>query len=165
MRLRPYIHAKDYQYVEKWTNNERIHSLWCANLIPYPMTEKNLQDILAKDSEKWGSSPYVVTEDSGTPIGFFAYSVNTSDNSGFLKFILLDDKLRGKGYGTQMLTLVLKYAFEITGVSSVQLNVFDINTNAKRCYSNVGFKQNNIVRNSFTYKKEFWGRCHMVISK
>lgn len=164
MRLRPYIHTKDYRYIEKWVNDEKVHALWCANLIPYPMTEESLQDMLEKDEKNWGGSAYIVTENSGKPIGFFVYSINVSDNSGFLKFVILDNELRGKGYGTKMLELFLKYAFDITGVLSVQLNVFDNNKNAKKCYLNVGFIEDNNIQNAFTYNEECWDRCHMIIS-
>lgn len=165
MRLRPYIHSKDYEYIKKWINDERVHALWCANLISYPMTEEKLLNILEIDATDWSGSSYVATDDNGKPIGFFAYSVNTFNNSGFLKFVILDNELRGKGYGTQLLKLVLRYAFDITGVSSVQLNVFDSNNIAKKCYINVGFSEDNFVPNAFTYKDETWGRCHMVASK
>lgn len=165
MRLRPYIHTKDYKYIGKWINDERVHALWCANLISYPMTEESLQGILDKDAEEWGGSAYVATEDSGIPIGFFVYSVNTSDNSGFLKFVILDKELRGKGYGIRMLELALKYAFDITKVSSVQLNVFDCNSSARKCYLNAGFREDNVIENAFRYKDECWGRCHMVALK
>lgn len=165
MRLRPYIHARDYDCIKEWANDEKVFSLWCADLIPRPMTEAGFRDFLDKEAEERGGSAYVATEDNGNPIGFFVYSVNTSDNSGFLKFVLLDNKMRGNGYGTQMLKLLLKYAFEITGVSFVQLNVFDINDNAKKCYANVGFVEDNIEAGVFEYKNERWGRCHMVVSR
>ena len=129
------------------------------------MTQKKLQDVLEKDAQDWDGCAYVATEDDGILVGFFAFAVNVSNNSDFLKFVIVDNKLRGKGYGTQMIKLTLKYAFDITGVSSVQLNVFDTNDRAKKCYLNAGFVEDNIVENAFTYKDESWGRCHMVITK
>lgn len=50
MRLRPYINSKDYIEIEKWVGDERIHALWCANLISYPLTEKDLNDCLKKNA-------------------------------------------------------------------------------------------------------------------
>ena len=38
-----------------------------------------------------------------------------------------------------MLKLALQYAFDITGVELVQLNVFDENVVAKHCYEKIGF--------------------------
>lgn len=165
MRLRPYIPSKDYEYIQNWVTDARVHALWCANLIPYPMTANKLQDILEKDAQDWGGCAYVATDDDGIPVGFFVLAVNVSSNSGFLKFVIVDNKLRGKGYGTQMIKLMLEYAFDVTGVSSVQLNVFDTNDRAKKCYSNAGFIEDSIEVNAFTYKDESWGRCHMVITK
>ena len=90
------------------------------------------------------------------------YSINNVNNSGFLKFVVLDSDLRGKGLGTQMVALILKYAFDITSVSVVRLNVFDVNISARKCYSNAGFIEEIMVKDAFAYENEQWGRCHMV---
>lgn len=165
MRLRPYIPLKDYEYIQNWISDERVHALWCANLIPYPMTSEELQSVLDKDALDWGGCVYVATEDDGKLIGFFVLAVNVVNNTGFLKFVIIDNELRGKGYGTQMIKLLLRYAFDIAGVSSVQLNVFDANMNAKKCYLKAGFTEDGFSANAFTFKNESWGRCHMVVSK
>lgn len=135
MRLRPYIHSKDYDYIQNWITDERLHALWCANLIPYPMTGEKLQSVLEKDASDWAGCAYVATADDGALLGFFVLSVNVRNNSGFLKFVIVNNEFRGKGYGAQMIQLIQKYAFEIAGVSSIQLNVFDINTSARKCYA------------------------------
>ena len=165
MRIRPYIEGKDYKYIEKWIDNEKTHALWCANLMPFPMTRRNLHDLLEKSAIEWTGSAYVATEDNGEIIGFFCYSINVDSNTGFLNFIIVDKEKRGKGYGQKMLRLALRYAFDITGVELVQLNVFDENVSAKNCYRKVGFIEDDIARNVFAYKSELWSRCHMIITK
>lgn len=165
MRIRPYIESKDYEYLEKWIDNERIHALWCANLIPYPITKESFRSVLEKNAVDWTGSAYVATENSGEIMGFFCYSVNTDDNSGFLMFVIMDSKVRGKGRGKEMLRLALQYAFDITGVDSVQINVFDENVAAKRCYEKVGFVERHVEKNVFPYKNELWSRCNMVVYK
>lgn len=165
MRIRPYIESKDYQYLEKWIDNEKSHALWCANVIPYPVTKENFHNFLAKNAMEREESAYVATEDDGKLIGFFCYSINIQDNAGFLKFVIIDNKLRGNGCGQEMLSLALQYAFRITGVNSVELNVFDENIAAKQCYKKIGFTERNITKNAFTYKDELWDRCNMVIVK
>ena len=74
-------------------------------------------------------------------------------------------KYRGKGYGREMILLAVKYAFEITNVQSVQLNVFPENERAKKCYESVGFTERKTDLNAFAYKDESWGRCNMVIRR
>lgn len=165
MRIRPYIPDKDYEYISKWIDNERTHALWCANLLPYPMTKKSFHDLLDRNAADWTDSAYIATENNGQPAGFFCYSVNTEDNTGFLKFIIVDKAKRGKGYGKEMLKLALQYAFQITGATAVQLNVFSENPLAKQCYEKIGFAERRIEKNIFAYKDEQWSRCNMIIHK
>ncbi len=165
MRIRPYIESKDYEYIEKWIDNEKLHALWCANLIPYPITKESLHNFLEKSAIDWTDSAYVATESNGKIIGFFCYSINMDDNTGFLKFIIVDRKKRGTGCGKEMLQLALKYAFDITGVNLVQLNVFEENIAAKRCYKKIGFIEESTSNGVFQYKDELWSRCHMITEK
>lgn len=165
MKLRLYNALSDYVFIQNWINDKRTHALWCADRIPYPMTSENLQEVLEKDAQDWGGCAYVATEEDGKPFGFFVLSVNTSNNAGFLKFVIVDKELRGKGYGAQMMELVLTHAFDVAGVSSVQLNVFEVNHIAKKCYTKAGFVVDNITNDAFIFENESWGRCHMVISK
>lgn len=165
MRIRSYIPSKDYQYISKWIDDERTHAFWCANLLPYPITQQSFHDFLEKNAIDWSDSAYIVTENSGQAIGFFCYSINTTNNIGFLKMVIVDNAKRGKGYGKKLLDLALQYAFQITGANAVQLNVFNENTSAKRCYEKVGFIERNVDRDVFPYKDEFWSRCSMIVSK
>lgn len=165
MRIRPYIPDKDFEYVSKWIDNERTHAFWCANRLPYPITQQFFHDFLEKNAIDWTDSAYVATENSGQLIGFFCYSINTEDNIGFLKFVIVDKTKRGKGFGKEMLNLALQYAFQITGAKAVQLNVFSENIIAKQCYEKVGFVERNVDKNKFSFKNELWNRCNMIASK
>ncbi len=165
MRIRPYIQNKDYEFLAKWIDNERTHAFWCANLLPYPITQESLHDFLERSSINWTDSAYVATESSGQPVGFFCYSLNPENNTGFLKFIIVDQSKRGKGYGKEMLNLALQYAFYITGAETVQLNVFNENVPAKQCYQKVGFIKHHMEPNALVYKNELWSRCNMRISR
>lgn len=165
MRIRPYIESKDYEYLAKWIDDEKIHAMWCANLIPYPITKENLHSLLEKCAMDWTDSAYVATKNDGATIGFFCYSVNVDDNTGFLKFVIVDSQMRGTGCGKEMLKLALQYAFNITGVDLVQLNVFEENAAARRCYEKVGFVEESVSKNAFPYKDELWSGCHMVVRK
>ena len=165
MRIRPYIPNKDYEYVSKWIDNERTLAFWCANRFSYPITQQSFHNFLEKNAIDWTDSAYVATENNGQIVGFFCYSVNTTDNIGFLKFVIVDKTKRGKGYGKEMLNLALQYAFQITSAKAVQLNVFSENVLAKQCNEKVGFAERKIDKDVFSYKDELWSRCNMIISK
>ncbi len=165
MRIRSYIPNKDCEYLSKWIDEERTHAYWCANRLPYPITQKSFHDFLEQISIEWTDCAYVATESNGQPVGFFCYSVNTEDNIGFLKFVIVDKAKRGNGYGKEMLNLALQYAFQITGATAVQLYVFEENTLAKHCYEKVGFVESNADKSTFAYKDESWTRTNMIIFK
>lgn len=55
---------------------------------------------------------------------FFCFSVKLHTNEGMLKFVVIDNTMRNKGYGCEMLKLAIKYAFEIAKADAVHLNVF-----------------------------------------
>lgn len=162
MRLRGYIEEIDFPLVQKWVEEERVHALWCAGRFGYPLDRDNFREVLTKNAEEWQDCPYIVTEDDGRQIGFFTYNINTEENYGFLKFIVLDGNLRGQGYGTRMIQFVSRFAFEITGVSQLRLNVFDVNGAAAGCYRKAGFYEESREKDVFAFQGEVWGRCHMI---
>lgn len=164
MRLRPYIKSVDFKFIAGWIGNERSHALWCANHYPYPLTAEAFHSFMEKTMEEWTVCAFTVTDDPGTPVGFFRYSVNPGNNVGFLASVIIDHKLRGKGYGKEVTQMALRYAFEFTGAESVQLTVFEENADAKRCYERIGFT-NMGAQMVHVYKDETWHLCTMAISK
>lgn len=162
MRIRPYQN-KDFDIISQWITDERSHALWCANLISYPLKKNSFDALLQEEEEQFGDSPFVATTNDGQVVGFFCFSVNLHTNEGKLKFVVIDNTMRNKGYGYEMLKLAIKYAFEIAKVDAVHLNVFPENPGAKKCYEKVGFKERTLTENAFSYKDESWGRCNMII--
>ena len=57
-------------------------------------------------------------------------------------FVIVDDSKKGKRYGKQMITLAIKYAFDIFGAEKITLGVFDNNEPAYYCYKSAGFREN-----------------------
>ncbi len=165
MRIRPYISCMDFDEIKNWISEERMHAMWCANLIQYPIEKDNFEKVMLEAATRFGDSPYVATTDEGKVVGFFCYSVNLKTNEGMLKFVMVDPSQRGKGVGKEMLQLATQYAFATTKADAVQLNVFPENTRAKKCYESVGFIERKTELKAFDFNDESWGRCNMVIKK
>jgi RimJ/RimL family protein N-acetyltransferase len=55
----------------------------------------------------------------------------------------------GRGYGTAVTRLMLRYAFEHLGLHRVELRVAAYNVRAIRCYENCGFRHEGVERHSF----------------
>lgn len=161
MRLRPY-RKSDAALIQNWIQTEREHAMWCANRIPYPFEEEAFNRLLKEGEEQWSESAFTAVKDDGTPIGFFGMSVNEGENSGFLRFVILDVRERGKGAGSQMMKLAVQYAFTIANVSSLSLTVFRENQAAARAYGKAGFWEIPCEMDSFSYGEEKWDRCRMI---
>ena len=68
-------------------------------------------------------------------------------------------ELRGKGYGTEMTALTLKYGFEELGLHRIWLRVYAFNEAGIRAYAGGGFKEEG------RYRSAYWhgDRWHDVV--
>ncbi len=165
MRLRPYIHEADFDAVKDWMNDERIHAMWCAGHMKYPLEKDDFGSKLFDFFKNKGDCPFVALTDDGKPVGFVCTSLDYESNEAMLAFVMIDPAQRGKGFGKEMVLLAAKYCFEIMKADAVQLNVFSSNPAARGCYSRAGLSERKITENAFEYSGEKWDRINMVLRK
>ncbi|MDE6714787.1 MAG: EAL domain-containing protein, partial [Lachnospiraceae bacterium] len=67
--------------------------------------------------------------------------------------------------GKEMLSLALRYAFEILRVTKVSLNVFENNESAYFCYKALGFKEAEETSETCQIMGESWTRLRMEIAR
>jgi RimJ/RimL family protein N-acetyltransferase len=72
---------------------------------------------------------------------------------------------RGKGYGVEVLNLLLAHAFDTLNLNNVMLRVFSFNENAIRCYGKVGFREMGRRRQSYYVRGQFHDEVFMDILK
>lgn len=157
LRLRPWL-KNDFQHLQTWIPDRRTHALWAADKVPFPLSQKGFSALTEHCEQDSGGTAWTCTKSDGIPVGCFLLSIREKNNSAFVAHVIIDPELRGKGYGTLMMKLLLKYAFEIAGVESVKLSVFDCNPAARKCYENAGFHEVSYTPDAFRFEKEVWGR-------
>ncbi|MBQ6168632.1 MAG: GNAT family N-acetyltransferase [Ruminococcus sp.] len=165
MRLRPYVHSRDFDAIKGWVADERTNAMWSAKHAPYPMEKDGFSDFLTAMYDKHGDCPFVAVTDEGETVGFICTSINMESNEAMLAFVIVDPAQRGKGYGKEMIELAARYCFEILKAEAVQLNVFTVNERARKCYESAGFAERHTTPDAFPYGDELWGRCNMVKKK
>ena len=165
MKIRVYEADKDFEVISTWITDARTHAMWCANLTAFPLQRDCFDKLLSDIGERFGDRPFVVEDDEANVEGFLCFSINQTINEGMFKFIMVDPNKRGRGLGKQMLGMAVSYFFEKTGADAIQLNVFDENPRAKRCYEGAGFSERKTDPGAFRYGDEAWGRCNMVITR
>lgn len=167
LRLRPY-RACDAQTITKWLKNEYAFRQWSADRYEeYPITpdDMNLYYDRDKNNEKiWGMTAF---DDTGIVGHFIMRFPNDNDLEEIrLGFVIVDDKKRGKGYGKEMLSLAIQYAFDIIKVSKISLGVFENNKTAVKCYESCGFKAVESEKvESYRCMGEVWNCIEMELLK
>lgn len=69
----------------------------------------------------------------------------------------------GKGYGSEAMQLVLRYAFSELNLHRVSLGVFSYNVRAMRAYEKCGFRNEGIIRQAFVREGQRWDLVNMGI--
>jgi RimJ/RimL family protein N-acetyltransferase len=82
--------------------------------------------------------------------------VNEVNRSAACGIFLGDRTVWGKGYGTEALSLLADYSFNVLNLRSLHLWVFEYNERAMASYRKVGFKEAGRLRKSHYYG----GRYH-----
>ncbi len=77
--------------------------------------------------------------------------------------VIGEPDVRGRGYGTEAMRLLVDYAFTAAGMHSVMLWVYEFNPAARRCYEKVGFREVGRRRESRWFNGRFWDEIAMDI--
>jgi RimJ/RimL family protein N-acetyltransferase len=100
-----------------------------------------------------------------TLIGFVVlFNIKWSSQAAEMAIGIGLPEFRGKGYGSDALRLILKYAFDELNLYRVGLTVIDYNTDAIRAYERVGFVQEGVKRRAIQRNgKRFDLVCYSIL--
>jgi RimJ/RimL family protein N-acetyltransferase len=77
--------------------------------------------------------------------------------------IVGEEKDRDRGLGTEAIRIILRYAFEDSGLNRVGLSVFDFNETAIHTYQKLGFKTEGRLRQALRREGSFHDAILMSI--
>lgn len=146
LRLRPYKPC-DAECIVSWIKDEDDLRKWSSDRFgDYPITSEDINNKYIGNNgdciESDNFYPLTAFDESGV-VGHLILRYTDEEKKVIrFGFVIVDDSKRGKGYGKQMLTLAIKYAFDIFGAEKITLGVFDNNKSAYYCYKAAGFKEN-----------------------
>ncbi len=91
------------------------------------------------------------------------YDVDMRNRGAELAIWLASTDLRGRGYGTEAVRLLLGYAFEVCRLERVHLGVYDFNEGGMRAYERAGFRYEGRLHNAIWYQGRYWDEWPMRI--
>ena len=140
-----------------------------------------LMDIAAaRLSSVKAATRYFEKEASEPEAGVYAFSVRTMADDTLIGEMVLDvvnwgardayvglsigDRANwGKGYGTEMMFLILRYAFMEVNLQRVSLAVFEYNPRAIRAYEKAGFRHEGRIRQFLHKEGRRWDMLLMSV--
>ena len=135
------IQRRDDEAIEKyitWMNDEEI-----LQWIGRNTSECHLQDELEwiNRTLKNEDHPFNIVEKStGELIGNCDITVEKHSRNAVLGICIGEPSARNKGYGTEVIKMLIKYGFEEIGLHNITLELNGDNHRAHRCYEKAGFK-------------------------
>ncbi|MDV2685645.1 GNAT family protein [Alkalihalophilus lindianensis] len=162
-----YFMRSHFEQLIHWIETPEFLLQWGAPTFTFPLDKEQLEKYL-KDANNDTSSTKiysVIEKGSGKVIGHIALgNIDRKNKSARVGKVLVGDKtLRGKGIGPQMMSEILKIAFNELFLHRVSLGVFDFNTSAIACYEKSGFIKEGFLRNARKNGEEYWSLWEMCI--
>lgn len=137
MTLRPFV-ISDAPIILSWIKDKTAFRKWSADR--YPMYPPKPEDMAAQYAAE-NIFPFTAIDDEGRVVGHIMLRYPEPSKAVIrFGFVIVDDQLRGKGYGKRMLQLAILKARQAFGAKKITLGVFDNNPSALHCYESVGFK-------------------------
>lgn len=145
--LREY-RKEDLPWIRQWVNNpEIVQYLSDIFLYPHSMesTEAYLESMLEGSSDSRG---FIIADLKGEAyIGQLNLdAIDWKNRVGRIGIVIGSVDHMGYGYGTEAMKLLLHFAFTEMNLNRLELEVYDFNERAHRCYLSCGFKEEGRLR-------------------
>jgi len=143
IRFAPLDAERDAEIVSKWTHDLEYLRLLSADIAKplSPAQIKKQYEELDKDAEKHNAFNFAVRlQEDDRLIGFARlYRIEWTHGTGSVQIGLGDRNDRGKGYGTEVLHMLLRYAFDELNLYRLAAMTVEYNTGAIRFFERAGF--------------------------
>ena len=169
LRLRPYK-PSDAKEIISWCKDETTFRKWTSDRYEtYPITAEDMNkkyiDNNGDCTEEDNFYPMIAFDEDGM-VGHLIMRYTDKEKLTLrLGFVIIDDSKRGKGYGKEMISLALKYAFEIFKAEKVTLGAFENNGSAYYCYKSAGFEDADVEPIFYNIFGENWKILELEITK
>jgi putative hydrolase of HD superfamily len=166
IELRPFQRS-DFPRLISWTTSAEFLLQWAGMQFDYPLEERQLEDYLNSAA---GDPPKrkiftVLNARSGEHIGHIELNkIDLYNRCATISRVLVGEpSARGQGVAEEMMRHALGYGFDQLGLHRIDLNVFDFNLPAIRCYEKLGFVLEGLVRDVRRFGDEYWSVYRMSL--
>lgn len=152
----------DFERLISWVDDEEMLVQFAGPLFSFPLT---IEQLKAYKSDK-NRHLFKVIKSGENAIGHAELFQSDDEKTLRICRVIIGDKTkRGQGVGQQIINELLKISFIKLDKENVELNVYDWNTSAIKCYEKVGFAVNPNKRFQSEVNGSIWTAINMTIDK
>jgi RimJ/RimL family protein N-acetyltransferase len=152
----------DFDRLINWTVSEEMLVQFSGPIFKFPLTKEQLEKYL---TEKKSIAFKVVDRESDEIIGHSEIYHSENGIAKLCRILIGDESFRGKGIGEKIINKLVEYCFEKLEAEKVELNVYDWNKSAIRCYEKSGFEINPNKVSQIEVKGSVWISLNMILDK
>jgi RimJ/RimL family protein N-acetyltransferase len=109
--------------------------------------EKNYLEKVASNADKSSCMLAFVRKKDNQIIGSGGFfGIDTLNRNAELGILIGDERLHGKGYGTEGIRLLLEYGFTMLNLHMIYLNYLSFNKRGEKLYEKCGFRHAGKLR-------------------
>jgi RimJ/RimL family protein N-acetyltransferase len=152
----------DFSRLISWVKSAEELMAFAGPNFKFPLNVAQLEAYLADNK----SHPFkVIDKATNTVIGHAEVALAEDGNAKLCRILIGDEQFRGKGLGQEITQQLLEYAFREFDLERIELNVFDWNLPAIKCYEKVGFVVNPSITRQREVNGKKWNAINMQIQK
>ena len=158
------MNVDDYQTYTKWLNDETLtRGLGNFSFNITELSEKEWIENVCKKGEHHYS---IIRKADNELIGTYGLELKSEISRRFHVggFIGEADE-RGKGYGTEALKLIIKYAFEVLNAETLYSGIYSFNEASVKSAEKAGCKVAGRYRNAYFYNGEYHDQICVEITR
>ena len=144
VRLRSFELSDVDEQMKHWNNMELRHLVGCADMGPVSRNDEEewIRNTWKQRQERKAFLFAIEAKTDDKLIGGTSlFNINWVHRSTEAGIAIYNPEYWGKGYGLEAMNLNLSFAFRNLNLNRVELDTFDFNIRAQKCYLKVGFKE------------------------
>lgn len=150
----------DFQRLISWIDDKEELTKFAGTSFRYPLTEDQLERYVSDENK----TIFRVKETKRGKVIGHAEIFQVEEKKVRLCRVLIGEKdFRGKGLGQEIIKELTRLAFESPEIEIVELNVYERNLTARKCYESVGFRRNSTEDKVTRIEGQDWKSLNMMI--